>query len=177
MLSYFIRVWLFATLWTTDPQAPLSMGFPRQEYWSGLPFPSPGGLSDPGMEPGSPALQVDSLPSEPPGKPIFYHKHSLIRDTSLQYCYKGPEFSRYHKKSRKVVCKIRGRQPLQNVHLKERGLRSCFQILALLFAGPMNSRGLISTCVTRRVSISELLRGWYERVYIKSLTHTWHSTT
>ena len=136
-----------------------------------------GGLSDPGMEPGSPALQVDSLPSEPPGKPIFYHKHSLIRDTSLQYCYKGPEFSRYHKKSRKVVCKIRGRQPLQNVHLKERGLRSCFQILALLFAGPMNSRGLISTCVTRRVSISELLRGWYERVYIKSLTHTWHSTT
>ena len=50
-------------------QAPLSMGFSRQEYWSGLPFPSPGDLSDPGIEPRSPALQADSLPSETPGKP------------------------------------------------------------------------------------------------------------
>ena len=44
------------------------MGFPRQEYWSGLPFSPPGDLPDPGIEPGSPALQEDSLPSEPPGK-------------------------------------------------------------------------------------------------------------
>ena len=44
------------------------MGFSRQEYWSGLPFPSPGDLPDPGIEPGSPALQADALPSEPPGK-------------------------------------------------------------------------------------------------------------
>ena len=43
-------------------------GFSRQEYWSRLPFPSPGDLPDPGIEPGSPALQADSLPSEPPGK-------------------------------------------------------------------------------------------------------------
>ena len=50
-------------------QAPLSMEFSRQEYWRGLPFPSPGDLSDPGTEPRSPALQADSLPSEPPGKP------------------------------------------------------------------------------------------------------------
>ena len=47
---------------------PLSMGFSRQEYWSGLPFPSPGDLPDPGIEPGAPALQADSLLSEPPGK-------------------------------------------------------------------------------------------------------------
>ena len=47
-------------------QAPPSMGFSRQEYWSGLPFPSPGDLPDPGIEPGSPALQADTLPSEPP---------------------------------------------------------------------------------------------------------------
>ena len=46
--------------WTAACQAPLSMGFPRREYWSGLPFPSPGDLPDPGIEPGSPALQVDS---------------------------------------------------------------------------------------------------------------------
>ena len=63
------RVQLFATPWTVDNQAPPSMGFSRQEYWSGLPFPSPGDLPDPGIEPRSPALQADALTSEPPGKP------------------------------------------------------------------------------------------------------------
>ena len=61
------RVRLFATPWTVTRQALLSMGFSRQEYWSGLPFPSPGDLPNPGMEPGSPALQADALSSEPPG--------------------------------------------------------------------------------------------------------------
>ena len=56
--------------WTVAHQALLSMGFSRQEYWSGLPFPSPGGLPDPGIEPGSPTLQADALPSAPPGKPM-----------------------------------------------------------------------------------------------------------
>ena len=50
-------------------QSPLSIGFSRQEYWSGLPFPSPGYLPNPGIEPGSPALQAEALSSEPPGKP------------------------------------------------------------------------------------------------------------
>ena len=63
------RVRLFATLWTVAHHAPLSMGFSRQEYWSGLPFPSPGDLPDPGIKPRSPALQADALTSEPPGKP------------------------------------------------------------------------------------------------------------
>ena len=63
------HVWLFATLWTVAYQAYLSMGFSRQEYWSGLPFPSPGDLPDPGTEPRSPTLRADTLPSEPPGKP------------------------------------------------------------------------------------------------------------
>ena len=57
------------TPWTVARQAPLSLGFSRKEYWSGLPFLSPGDLPHPGIEPGSPSLQVDSLPSEPPGKP------------------------------------------------------------------------------------------------------------
>ena len=57
------------TPWTVARQAPLSLGFSRKEYWSGLPFPSPGDLPHPGIEPGSPSLQVDSLPSEPSGKP------------------------------------------------------------------------------------------------------------
>ena len=65
----FTHVLLFVTLWTVAHQAPPSMGFSKQEYWSGLPFPSPGDLPDPGIEPGSPALQADALPSEPPGKP------------------------------------------------------------------------------------------------------------
>ena len=52
------------TSWTVARQAPLSMGFSRQEYWSGLTFPSPGDLPDPGLEPGSPALQANSLPAE-----------------------------------------------------------------------------------------------------------------
>ena len=63
------RVRLFATPSTVAYLAPPSMGFPRQECWSGLPFPSPGDLTDPGIEPGSPALQTDALWSEPPGKP------------------------------------------------------------------------------------------------------------
>ena len=63
------RVRLFVTPWTVAYQASLSMGFSRQEYWSGLTFPSPGDLPDPGIEPGSPALETDTLTSEPPGKP------------------------------------------------------------------------------------------------------------
>ena len=62
-------MWLFATTWTVAHQAPLSIAFPRQKYWSGLPFPSPGNLPSPGTEPRCPALQADSLWSEPPGKP------------------------------------------------------------------------------------------------------------
>ena len=56
-------------LWIVACQAPLSMGFSRQEYWSELPFPSPGDIADPGIESRSPPLQVYSLLSEPPGKP------------------------------------------------------------------------------------------------------------
>ena len=63
------HVRLFATPWTVACQAPQSMEFSRQEYWSGLPFPSPRDLLNPGVGPGSPALQADTLPSEPPGKP------------------------------------------------------------------------------------------------------------
>ena len=70
MLRHFSHVRLFMTPWTVAHQISLSLGFSRQEYWSGLPFPSPGDLANPGIEPGSPALQTDALPSEPPGKPL-----------------------------------------------------------------------------------------------------------
>ena len=76
------RVQLFATPWTVAYQAPLSVGFSRQEYWSGLPFPSLGDLSDPGIEPGSPTLQADALPSEPLGKSpqvmkVFFYQRAF----------------------------------------------------------------------------------------------------
>ena len=61
----------FVTPWTVAYQAPLSMEFSRQERWSGLPFPSPGDLPDPGIEPRSPALQADALLSELPGKLVI----------------------------------------------------------------------------------------------------------
>ena len=64
------HVRLFATPWTVIYQVSPTMGFSRQEYWSGLPFPSPGDLPYPGVEPVSPALQGDALPSEPPGKSL-----------------------------------------------------------------------------------------------------------
>ena len=63
------HVRLFVTPWTVAYQASPSMGFSRQGYWSGLLFPSPGDLPDPGIEPRFPSLQADALPSEPPGKP------------------------------------------------------------------------------------------------------------
>ena len=74
MLSHFSCVSLFVTPWAEACQAPPSMGFSWQEYWSGLPFPSPGHLPEPGIEPRSLALQADALTSEPPGKLIVYGK-------------------------------------------------------------------------------------------------------
>ena len=85
------RVWLFVTPWTAAYQAPPSMGFSRQEYWSGLPFPSPGDLPNPGIEPGSPEFQADTLTSEPQGKlfnpflPLFFLMFCLPIDTLLPF--------------------------------------------------------------------------------------------
>ena len=66
-----------ATPWTAAYQAPPSMGFSRREYWSGLPFPSPGDLPNPGIEPRSPTFQADALTSEPPGKPLVAYAKSI----------------------------------------------------------------------------------------------------
>ena len=75
LLSHFSCVWLFVALWTIVCQAPLSMEFSRQEYWSGLPFPSPGDLPDPGIEPRSPAFRQ-----------ILYHLAAAAAAKSLQSC-------------------------------------------------------------------------------------------
>ena len=89
MLSLFSHVQFFATLWTISHQAPLSVGFSRQAYWSGVPFSSPGDLPYPGIEPASPvspALKVDSLPAEPPGKPRLNHLSSVQFSSVAQSC-------------------------------------------------------------------------------------------
>ena len=87
VLSHFSHIWLYEILWTVACQALLSMGFSRQEYWSGSPCPPPGNLPDPRIEPGSPTLQSDSLPSEPVtqlGKAaVISHCESFEDSTSL----------------------------------------------------------------------------------------------
>ena len=77
MVQLLSHVLLFAILWTAHLQAPLSTGFFRQEYWSGLSFPPPGDLPDPGIKPASPvspALQADALPAKPLEKPLSMEK-------------------------------------------------------------------------------------------------------
>ena len=69
---YYTQLQLFAISWIIVHQAPLSLEFSRQEYWSGQPLPSPGHLPDPGIKPTSPALLADFLPSESPGKPLLF---------------------------------------------------------------------------------------------------------
>ena len=88
-------VQLFETPWTVAYQAPPSMGFSRQEYWSGLPFPSPGGLPNPGIKPGSPALQTDALPSEPQGKSINYSQLVNIRTQEDKHTQEAPALYKY----------------------------------------------------------------------------------
>ena len=73
-----------ATPLTEAHQAPLCMEFSRQEYWSGLPFPSPGDLSDPGIGPGSPALQADTLLCESPGKPSQSIESRILRHREVK---------------------------------------------------------------------------------------------
>ena len=73
LLSHFSRVRLLGTQWTAVRQAPLSVEFSRQEYWSGLPFPTLGDLPNPGIEPMSPTLQADSLATEKAPTYVSYH--------------------------------------------------------------------------------------------------------
>ena len=78
VVQLFSHVWLFVTPWIVAQWLICPWGFSRQEYWSGLPCPPPGDLPNPGIEPRSPALQVDSLPSEPPGKPWDEPTHGIL---------------------------------------------------------------------------------------------------
>ena len=87
------RVWCYVTPWTLAHQAPLSMEFSRQEYWSELPFPSPGDRPDLGIELRFPTLQAYSLPSEPPGKSISGVAWLHFEKQGLADKYQTPMYS------------------------------------------------------------------------------------
>ena len=101
------HVGLFSTPWTVACQAPPSMGFSRQEYWNGLPCPSPGDFLDPRIEPGSPTLQADSLLSEPPGNKLFktiiqkppgypfVEQKNYIKINCKSKCKKNQQYKKY----------------------------------------------------------------------------------
>ena len=97
------HVQLFATPWTVPCQAPLSMGVSRQEFWSGLSCPSLGDLPNPGIEPRSPALQVDSLPSKSPGKPMNTTVGSL---SLLQEIFPTQEWNQGLLHSRRILYQL-----------------------------------------------------------------------
>ena len=98
------RVRLFATPWTVGHQAPPSMGFSRQEYWSGMPFPSPGDLPDSGIKPRSPALQADALTSEPPGR----HNVQTVRPTHFSCSVLGTLINPHQSRYRATQCHQKG---------------------------------------------------------------------
>ena len=107
------RVRLFATPWTVAYQASPSMGFSRQEYWSVLPFPSPGDLPDPEIEPRSPAMQADALPSEPPFgncTQITWSWEELCKEIKasggLQSAVGAPGLSDSENRKEQVACAI-----------------------------------------------------------------------
>ena len=79
-----IRVWFFVIPWSVAYLTPPSMGFSRQEYWSRLPFPSPGDLSNPGIEPRSPTLQTDALPSEPQEMQTYIFEVHIKQENSSE---------------------------------------------------------------------------------------------
>ena len=99
------RIPLFATPWAVAYQAPPSMEFCRHEYWSGLPFPSPGDLPVPGIKPKSSALQADTLPSEPPGKPMRTNARAEDGITLTQTVYLKKREKWFLKKVSSIVIK------------------------------------------------------------------------
>ena len=96
------HVWFFATLWTVAHQTALFMGFSRQEYWSGLPFPSPGDLPQPGIKPMSPTLASEFFTIEPPEKPLAHscvfgtdmgNWYMPLANNNINQFFKSPNFS------------------------------------------------------------------------------------
>ena len=103
------HVWLSVTPWTHGAyQVPPSMGFFRLEYWSGLPFPSPEDLLNPGIKPGSLTLQADALPSEPPGRPNIWINNIFLCKIEQRAIYKPSKFRNHRKtlNTKKIITDV-----------------------------------------------------------------------
>ena len=116
------RVRLFATPWTAAYQAPPSMGFFRQEYWSGLPFPSPGDLPNPGIKPRSPTLRTNALPSEPPGKP--WDMLHLVKKEAHLTCLPVSHPSPFSLSLKQAICHSFGNENAETVYNESLSLQA-----------------------------------------------------
>ena len=140
-LSY---VWLFVTSWTVAHQVPLSMGFSKQDYWNGLPFPSPGDLPDPGIEPASTPLARVFFTTEPPGKPMYvlrvhckkqwvlpFNLVSKIENDKVSWIHKSqmfPDSVQVLKHIRKLLCSFFLFMPLPSASKIACSNESLFQL-------------------------------------------------
>ena len=156
MLSH---VWLCVTLWTVARQAPLSMGFSRQEYWNGLPFPTPGNLPDPGIEPMSPvfpALQTDALQLSHLGRPWVTkkkkkHKNFLLKNYLLNFHLK-PNPTKVHT-SIEDCMQLQHFSNILSGSLGERSLQICLSLLS-------GSHLLFCASVSLLFKVTEFLKKW-----------------
>ena len=134
-----------ATPWTVAHQAPLSVEFSRQEYWSGLPFSSSGDLPNPGIEPRSPALYTNSLPSEPPGKPpaSLLFRNNLCCSPNTRWVFITPIVRTHQDRWRKA--RATGSQVLWEVHAS----RGCTGALGMCTLAEMGRSQAAKAAKTR----------------------------
>ena len=152
----------FVTPWTVAHQTPLCMGFSRQEYWCGLPVPSPGDLSDPGIKPASLALQADSILLSHWGSPVYSSVYSLMAFSIFIFLLLSwPSMSRTSSSSQTET------PYLLNNNIIHRAYKICFdQLFVLLVRLPVNRRLLV---VKRR-------RQWHPTpVLLPGKSHGWRS--
>ena len=159
------RVRLFATLWTVAHQAPPSMEFSRQEYWSGLPFPSPGDLPNPGTKPGSPSLQADALPSEPPG--------NLMSIGSSNQCHNGSDQFQHCLDALSPANSIL-HHPSLLAGSEEQIKFTCLELIELVIRATQNSSLQIPLSSLKRKKKSELSHGFRECEFMSHHTISHH---